>query len=417
MSFSASVEKLVAESGNPLVGKANEWRRVPLSSVVRIVNGFPLKAELFSEQGKTPVIRIRDVTAGQAGTFYSGLIPEGYWVEPGEIVIGMDGDFNSRVWQGEKALLNQRVCKLEPDTKQINKQFLAYLLPGYLQLINEATHSITVKHLSSKTIGQIPLPCPPLDEQRRIVAKLDALFARTKRARAELAHVPRLVERAKQAVLAQAFSGELTRDLRENEYLAEDGPWIIPLEWKWGTIADVAEIQSNLVAPIEVLDLPHIAPNHIESGIPCLLPFRTVREDEVISAKHRFSAGQIIYSKIRPYLRKAVLVDFEGVCSADMYPIRAKCDSKYLLYWLISPEFTNLSMEHQGRTVLPKINQNALYKIATPIPPDQEQREIVARIEVAFARIERGAAEAARATALLDRMEQAALAKAFRGEL
>ncbi|NMF59651.1 restriction endonuclease subunit S [Pseudanabaena yagii] len=148
-----------------------------------------------------------------------------------------------------------------------------------------------------------------------------------------------------------------------------------------------------------------------------LLPFKTVREDKVISAKHRFFSGQIIYSKIRPYLRKAVIVDFEGVCSADMYPINARCNSKYLLYWLISEDFNNLAVEHQGRTVLPKINQVGLYKLPIPVPSELEQQEIVRRVEKMFEKIDIMEQEYQKAAKLCDRLEQATLAKAFRGEL
>src|SRR5690606_26457141 len=130
----------------------------------------------------------------------------------------------------------------------------------------------------------------------------------------------------------------------------------------WITVpfSEAGEIASNLVDPATIADMPHIAPNHIRSARPVLLPYTTIREDGVTSGKHRFRAGQLIYSKIRPYLRKVVLVDFDGGCSADMYPINPRCHSRYLLYWMLSPQFTWLATRHEGRTVLPKINQNAL---------------------------------------------------------
>jgi len=289
----------------------------------------------------------------------------------------------------------------------------------YLKYLNldELDRATAIPGLNREDAYKLNVLVPPPAEQRRIVARLDALLGHLRRAREELARVSGLVERQRQAVLAAAFRGELTSTWRKDANTIEKGPWPIPQSWSWGVIADVAEVASNLVSPNEVLDLPHIAPNHIEAGVPKLLAFNTVREDGVISPKHRFFSGQIVYSKIRPYLRKAVLVDFDGACSADMYPIRAKYHPKYLLYWLISHDFNDLRMEHQGRTVLPKINQNALYQIATPIPPEAEQQEIAARIEAAFARIERAGAEAMRAAALVERLEQATLARAFRGAL
>lgn len=180
---------------------------------------------------------------------------------------------------------------------------------------------------------------------------------------------------------------------------------------------EAGEIASNLVPPTTIPDLPHIAPNHIRSGRPALLPFKTIGEDEVISGKHRFYPGQLIYSKIRPYLRKVVLVDFEGGCSADMYPINPRCDARYLMYWMLSPQFTWLATRQEGRTVLPKINQNALNAIPTPLAPPAMQKRIAVALDAIFARADRLETEAARARALLDRLESAILAKAFRGEL
>jgi type I restriction enzyme S subunit len=192
---------------------------------------------------------------------------------------------------------------------------------------------------------------------------------------------------------------------------------VLPSGWQTVRFDEAAEIASNLVTPQSILDLPHIAPNHIESGRPRLLPYRTIREDAVISGKHRFYPGQLLYSKIRPYLRKVVQVDFEGGCSADMYPINPKCNARYLMYWMLSPQFTWLATRQEGRTVLPKINQAALSSIPTPLAPPEVQERIAARLDEIFARAERLEAEAARARALLDRLESAILAKAFRGEL
>jgi type I restriction enzyme S subunit len=279
------------------------------------------------------------------------------------------------------------------------------------------TGAVGQRRVPVNFLKETNLAIPPLNEQRRIVDKLERIGDRHRTARNELNHIPKLIARYKQAVLAAAFRGDLTADWRENPEIKNGELWSIPIDWNWKQIKDIAEIASNLVQTSEVMDLPHIAPNHIESGVPRLLPFKTVREDNVISAKHRFFSGQIIYSKIRPYLRKAVIVDFEGVCSADMYPINARCNSKYLLYWLISEDFNNLAVEHQGRTVLPKINQVGLYKLPIPVPSELEQKEIVRRVEKMFEKIDMMEQEYQKAAKLCDRLEQATLAKAFRGEL
>ncbi|MEL7068489.1 MAG: restriction endonuclease subunit S [Cyanobacteria bacterium J06581_3] len=191
----------------------------------------------------------------------------------------------------------------------------------------------------------------------------------------------------------------------------------LPKNWSLAKINDVADIESNLVDPKDFQSYPHVAPNRIESGNGKLLEYKTIETDAVTSSKHLFFPGHIIYSKIRPYLAKAVIVDFEGLCSADMYPIKANINPVYLHKWLISAEFTHLVSRTQGRTVLPKVNQKALKKIAIPIPPLNEQHRIVTKIEALTTR-SRKAREALDAIpTLLDQFRQSVLAAAFRGDL
>jgi len=274
--------------------------------------------------------------------------------------------------------------------------------------------AVTDKDVST---GKILLP--PLPEQRRIVAKLEGLATRTARARADLSRIPTLIARYKQRLLALAFSGRVIGRATVGSDHMEGGCWDIPADWRWVRFDEVAEIASNLVPPASIPDLPHIAPDNIESRTARLLPYKTIGEDGVISAKSRFFPGQILYSKIRPYLRKAVLVDFDGACSADMYPInaRASLNAKFLLYWLISDDFAQFSAMHEGRTVLPKINQKALNGTPFPLAPLNEQAEIVRRIESAFGRLDRMAADHAAAARLIPKLDAAILTKAFRGDL
>lgn len=187
--------------------------------------------------------------------------------------------------------------------------------------------------------------------------------------------------------------------------------------WKWVKFSEVATIASNLVDPAEYPDLPHIAPNHIESGTGKLLPFQTVAEDGVTSSKHHFYPGQILYSKIRPYLAKAVVVDFEGLCSADMYPIETQLDTGFLHRWMLSPDFTKAASGQQGRTVLPKINQKALNKLLVPVPPPDIQEETTEFLEHALGQVRSLESSVTQLPDLIEKFRQSVLAAAFRGDL
>jgi type I restriction enzyme S subunit len=178
MSFTANIDDVVAENRNQLLGKHPNWARVPLKEVASILNGYPFESGRFKKSGGVPLIRIRDILPGETATFYVGDFDSAFLVRRGELLVGMDGDFHCQPWMGEPALLNQRVCKISPDESRYSKQFLRYVLPGYLSAINAKTPSVTVKHLSSRTIADIPLPLPPLPEQRRIVAEIEKQFTR-----------------------------------------------------------------------------------------------------------------------------------------------------------------------------------------------------------------------------------------------
>src|SRR5680860_135840 len=153
------------------------------------------------------------------------------------------------------------------------------------------------------------------------------------------------------------------------------------LNWLSVKFSKIAKIKANLVSPDLYKTFLHIAPNNIEKATGRLLECRTVEDDGIISDNHHFYQGQIIYSKIRPKLNKIVIATFEGLCSADMYPIETKLDSKYLWYFMLSNAFTK-QIPDDNRVKMPKINKDELEELKVTVPPKEEQREIVEYIDL-----------------------------------
>lgn len=209
MALTISVEDIISTTNNPLLQAKPHWTRVRLGDVGSVLNGYAFKAELFNRTEGMPLIRIRDVGCDESATLYSGEFEPKYLVQPGELLVGMDGDFNCARWRGKPSLLNQRVCKISLASDAYEERFLDFVLPGYLKAINAATSSITVKHLSSRTIQDIPLPCPPIEEQREIVAELEKQFSRLDEAVANLQRVKANLKRYKTSVLKDAVEGRL----------------------------------------------------------------------------------------------------------------------------------------------------------------------------------------------------------------
>jgi len=153
--------------------------RVKLTDVCEIKYGFPFDSAKFSDNEGTPLIRIRDVVRGYSETYTSEECSNEYIVNDGDLLVGMDGEFNIAKWKGGTAYLNQRVCRLLP-RDEIDSDYLFYYMPKALKEIEAKTPFVTVKHLSAKQLNAIEFPLPDMDEQIRIarsLSKVDDLIA------------------------------------------------------------------------------------------------------------------------------------------------------------------------------------------------------------------------------------------------
>ncbi len=149
-------------------------RSTQIGELCSIKSGFAFKSNSFNTDGKgVPLIRIRDVKPAFSNTFYDGEYQEEFLISNGDILIGMDGEFNREKWKGGSALLNQRVCKIETVNSDLDQNYLYYLLPKLLKDIERETPFVTVKHLSAKKLAQTYIDLPTIDEQRRIAKILD----------------------------------------------------------------------------------------------------------------------------------------------------------------------------------------------------------------------------------------------------
>lgn len=216
MALGITPQEIVDKSEYPLLGKAEHWERVALSDIASVQNGFAFKSSLFDRHEGMPLIRIRDICKNDTEHRYTGEYSQEFVVKSDDILIGMDGDFTASRWKGPNALLNQRVCRLSLLVEDIDEKFFFLCLQPYLNAINIETSSVTVKHLSSKTIGEIPLPLPPKKEQKRIVAKIEELFSELDKGIESLQTAREQLKVYRQAVLKHAFEGKLTEQWRKD---------------------------------------------------------------------------------------------------------------------------------------------------------------------------------------------------------
>lgn len=146
-------------------------------------------------------------------------------------------------------------------------------------------------------------------------------------------------------------------------------------------LGEVVEIASGQVDPREhpFSEMPHIGGDNIESHTGRLTGVTTASSLGLISGKYLFDSSYLLYSKIRPILNKVATPDFEGICSADIYPIRpidGEMDKSYLAHVLRSQQFLSYAAKHSTRTNIPKINRPALLNFSAPVPRLPEQKRI-----------------------------------------
>ena len=166
--------------------------------------------------------------------------------------------------------------------------------------------------------------------------------------------------------------------------------------WKIVGFKECADIDTNMIHNFEGYEnYPHIGIDSIEKETGRLIGYRTIAEDGVISGKYLFTPAHIIYSKIRPNLNKVALPDFEGLCSADAYPILVKeeiCNREYLGYTLRSNYFLDYILAFSNRTNLPKVNKNQVEGFILPLPPIEIQNrfsDFVHRIDKSKVKVQK----------------------------
>ena len=146
--------------------------RHSLTDLCDIQYGFAFNSAGFTNDPTyPPLIRIRDVKRGYSETYYSGNYPEPYIIHAGDLLIGMDGEFNIARWKSRDALLNQRVCKVSAK-EGTEEEYLRFALSRALKEIESRTAFVTVKHLSAKELNKLELQVPSLIEQSRIANTL-----------------------------------------------------------------------------------------------------------------------------------------------------------------------------------------------------------------------------------------------------
>lgn len=307
----------------------------------------------------------------------------------------------------------------------ISGEFTRHYLKWSKPFLESLASGTTFLELSGSKLQQVPFPLPPLAEQKRIVAKLDALSTKSARARTELSRIETLVSRYKQAVLSKAFSGELTREWRQ----ANSTKW----PWKTELWANCGETLNGRAFPSN---------DYGSSGVKLLRPGNLGPDGKTFWTEKNTRHLPERYARAFPkhFIKgEAILINLTAQSLEDQFLGRACLSSpsdefmlnqriglfrpknmtnRFCLFALKSAGFRSfVDNGMNSGSLIQHIHTKQLEQYSFLVPDLAEQHEIVRRIESAFAKIDRLTVEAKRALKLLGRLDEAILAKAFRGEL
>lgn len=359
-------ERKMRDSGIPWIGEVPEgWEFSKIKYHCTMKSGDNITALDISDNGEYPVYGGNGLRG-----FYKIYNKNG-----NHILIGRQGALagnvhlvNGKFWATDHAV----IVTLKNDV------FINYFfrMLESMNLNQYAFDTAAQPGLSVSRIMNLNIVLPNLKEQHRIAdflgskcSEIDTLIENL-RARMESA------KEYKKAVITEAVTKGLDKDAKMKDSGVE---WIgeIPEGWKVVRFKHIASIKSNLVQPDKYMKYPQIAPDNIEKDTGRLLSHQTVEESGVISGNHLFYRGQILYSKIRPNLNKLTVAPFDGLCSADMYPIESKLPTIFMVYSMLSTYFVSqVSLIIQDRVKMPKINQEELGEIKVAVPSQQEMLTI-----------------------------------------
>ena len=382
------------------------WEYIALSSVCKVQNGFAFNSKLFNESNNgLPLIRIRDIKRGYSLTYTDETCSDEFFVEDGDMLIGMDGDFNIGEWKGGHALLNQRVCKLIPSEKILAK-FIFYFIPEALQKINEKTAFSTVKHLSSKQVNAILLPNLPLSEQQSIVDYLDSAFAKID---AMKANAEKALNEAK-----TLFQASLKEMLEPKE------------GWEEKTLGDIADdsadgpFGSNLKKEhyttnkeVRIIQLSNIG----EDGWREENTKYTTFEHLQSICRSEVEPNDIVIAKMMPAGRAILCPSHEKkfVLSSDAVKIKLKkgMQTRFILHSINSPYFRkevydNVTGSGRVRTSLTKLRACSIF-----LPSVLEQQFIVDTLDSLKSKVDRLQENYDKISQECDALKQAILRQVF----
>ena len=406
------------DSGVAWIGEVpKHWEVLRGKYVLNILSGFPFDSQKFEFEDNgvyMPLIRIRDINGSSTEVYYSGSYPIESVVKTGEVLIGMDGDFNISKWKGTNALLNQRVCKLREDSS-MNTHYAFYMLSSPLKAINSVTYATTVKHLSVYDIYNAFIPVPPISEQTAIATYLDTHCAKIDNLISIQQKRIALLQELKQSVITHA----VTKGLNPNVEMKPSGvEWIgdVPKHWKVLRGKYALSILSGFPFDSQKFEFE-------DNGV--YMPLIRIRDINGSSTEVYYSGSYPIESVVKT---GEVLIGMDGdfniskwkgtnaLLNQRVCKLRedSSMNTHYAFYMLSSPLKAINSVTYA--TTVKHLSVYDIYNAFIPVPPISEQTAIASYLDRKCATIDTSISNAQHQIDLLQEYKQSLITEVVTGK-
>lgn len=228
-----------------------------------------------------------------------------------------------------------------------------------------------------------------------------------------------LLEKIKAEKAKLVKEGKIKKSKALPEITDDEKPFDIPDSWEWVHVKDVTTIGNfNSISPKNINqgeNLIELA--DIESNTGRLLNFEKVTS-EVGSNKYQYNQGEVLFAKLRPYLRKVLIAPNDGICTTELLPINGiQTSNMYIYYTFLSNLFFGQIRQEMHGVNLPRISPKKLAELIIPLPPLSEQKRIAAKIAQLFALLRKVESSTQQYAKLQTLLKSKILDVAMRGKL
>ena len=329
------------------------------------------------------------------------------------LAIAMYASIGSISFVQRDSCVNQAICAISAGQLELRYLYYALKCAGPSMLADGVGG--TQKNISQQYLRKIKLPVPSFDEQQAIADYLDGKTAEIDSIISQTERSIELLREYRKSVISEAVTKGLDPDAPMRDSSVE---WIgeIPAGWFILPFKRLANVVANLVTPDNYPEYWQVAPEDMEKDTGRILRYKRVADAAVVSDNHLFNAGLILYSKIRPSLNKVAIAPFDGLCSADMYPISTNEDTRWLLYYMLSNAFTEQVVVSTNRVKMPKLNKEELGNMKVVLPDRNTQIKIADYLDEKTAEIDSLIADKQRQVELLREYRKSLISEAVTGK-